>query len=347
MRRTISPSSHPRSASSPHALHLARRTAVALAAAVITCAASPASAQDTTAEAVFEEGVKLFEAGNFAGACPKLKSAVKLSSSEALGGRLVLAECYEKVGKWASAWALYRELVGKAASAGQQARREKAEAGQARTEPKLARIKLELAPALASIAGLTIERDGETIPREAWDLALPVDPGPVVIKASAPGKRAAEQTVTIEDAPATKPVRLEPLADEPAGAPVSPPVAPPPQPPPSDAPPPEDDGGIGGLGIAGIAIGGVGLVGIGVSALVAVGAKSSYDDAKEKKDATGITDAQGTGNAATGVFVAGAVLTAVGATLLIVDLSSSGGSASASRFTLRTAGLGARAEGSF
>lgn len=105
MRRLISfPTRHrPEATALSTVPHAVRHAVVALAAAAVMSIGSPASAQDTTAEAVFEEGVKLFESGNYEAACPKLKSAVTLSSSEALGGRLLLAECYEKLGRWASA----------------------------------------------------------------------------------------------------------------------------------------------------------------------------------------------------------------------------------------------------
>jgi len=317
-------------------------------------AASPVFAQETTAEAVFEEGAKLFEAGNYAAACPKLKSAVSLSPGEALGGKLLLAGCYEKIGRWASAWALYREIAPRAATSGQVARQDRAEAGRARVEPKLARLRIALGPGVAALPGLTLDRDGEVIPQEAWDIAIPVDPGVVVITAKATGKRAVSMRITVADAAATSTATIDRLEDE--TSPLPPAVAPPAlqvgEPTAADADGNEtvttDEGGLTGLGIAGIVVGATGVVGLGVSALVAAGAKSSWDDAVAAEDAQAVDDARGTGNAATGVFVAGAVLTAAGATLLVIDLSRDPSQApSARRFELRTSGLGAWARGTF
>jgi hypothetical protein len=329
-----------------HTAHLA-----AVAAAAIALAAAPAArAQDTAAEGIFDEGLRLFDAGDYASACPKLKSAVKLSTSEPLGGKLLLAECYEKQGKWASAWALYREVVAKAAIASQPARREKAEAGQARVEPKLPRLRIQLAPAVASLPGLAIDRDGEAVPKETLDVALPVDPGAVTVTVMATGKITFKTTIQVEDAPKASSLRVEKLDDDPQAVPGAPPLqsGPPHDDPPMPPPRAEtEDGGIGGLGIAGIAIGGVGLVGIGVSAIVAAGAKSSWKEAVGNEDQTGVDDARGTGDAATGVFIAGSVLTAVGITLLVVDVASSDDPQSSARIRLRTAGTGISAEGAF
>ncbi len=309
----------------------------------------PARAQNAAAEAVFDEGAKLFKAGDFARACPKLKSAVNLASGDALGGRLLLAECFEKQGKWASAWALYREIAPKAATAGSAARKEKAEAGLARVEPRLARLQIEIAPEVARLPGLTIERDGEVIRRELWDVSFPLDPGTASITARAAGKRPAVQSIPIADAPATTRARIDPMVDEEV-APL-PPVQPVPPPPRDVGPlPAAAEGGLGGPGIAGIVLGSAGIVGMGVGTLVAVGAKSSWDDADAARDEVGVDDARGTGDVATVVFVGGTVLAAVGVTLLVVDLAGPTGakaSAVSPRVEVRWGGAALSARGSF
>ena len=53
------------------------------------------------AEALFDQGVRLMKQNNFAEACPKLEESDRIDP--AVGTLLYLGECYERVGKTASA----------------------------------------------------------------------------------------------------------------------------------------------------------------------------------------------------------------------------------------------------
>src|SRR5687768_17107097 len=90
------------------------RHARALAALLASAATSATATADEVdpktraqAELLFREGSDRLDQGAAAEACPKLQAAVDLTKGEALGGKLVLARCYEKLGRTATAWGLY------------------------------------------------------------------------------------------------------------------------------------------------------------------------------------------------------------------------------------------------
>ena len=144
----------------------------------LAMAASPRdAAAQPAAEAVFEEGLRQFEAGQFAEACPRLEAAVTMTNRTAVGGMLLLAQCWEKIGRLASAWSLFREVAAMATQAGQEDRRQEAADGEARLAPRLHRIALNVSPELAAVPGLRILHEGVVVPREAWGVPFPADPG--------------------------------------------------------------------------------------------------------------------------------------------------------------------------
>src|SRR5689334_22228130 len=57
------------------------------------------------AQVLFDEGMRLMSRGDAREACPKLAEAQRLDPGMATQFRL--AECYEKTGRRASAWALF------------------------------------------------------------------------------------------------------------------------------------------------------------------------------------------------------------------------------------------------
>src|SRR5687768_6154338 len=87
-----------------------------------------ASAQGdkATAEALFAEGRRLMSSGDFKTACPKFAASQKLDPG--LGTSLNLADCYEKSGKTASAWAEFRDAAAAAHRVGSKDREQVARA---------------------------------------------------------------------------------------------------------------------------------------------------------------------------------------------------------------------------
>src|SRR5258708_29392092 len=124
---------------------------------------SPAPAGNkVAAEALFEDGRTLVAAGKFAEACPKFADSEKLDPSAST--LLNLANCWEKVGRTATAWATYKEAASLANGLG---RKDYGTAALRHAEslaPKLARLPLALPHPLA---GLQVKRDGALADRAA------------------------------------------------------------------------------------------------------------------------------------------------------------------------------------
>src|SRR5580692_5602780 len=75
-----------------------------------------AQAEVGKADALFNAGRSLLEAGEYSDACPKFAESQKLAPG--LGVTLYLADCYERVGRTASALAEFRRAIVIAAARG-------------------------------------------------------------------------------------------------------------------------------------------------------------------------------------------------------------------------------------
>jgi len=144
------------------------------------------------AETMFREGRRLMIAGEYAEACPKFLASQNLDPG--VGTLLNLGDCYAKNGQTASAWAQFIEAASEAHRLGDTRRQEAAQARATELEVRLVRLTIVVPPA-ADVAGLEIKRDGTRVDRALWGAALPVDPGKLVIEATAPGKK--KWTVTV------------------------------------------------------------------------------------------------------------------------------------------------------
>jgi serine/threonine-protein kinase len=155
----------------------------------VVCVSAGAQAQASpdqkaAAEALFDKGLALMKQGEYAQACPFLEQS--LSVEGGIGTMLYLAECYEKVGRTASAWAMFREAASAAKEAGQVERFQSGTARAAQLEPQLARLSILVSPAV-QVSGLQILRNGQAVPSAVWGVAVPVDPGSQRVEARAPG----------------------------------------------------------------------------------------------------------------------------------------------------------------
>jgi len=151
-----------------------------------------ACADPAAAEALFREGRALLERGELTAACEKLEASNALEASS--GTLLNLADCRLKQGKTATAWAHFvsAERLAQNQSRPEQAGEAKRRASE--LEPRLSTLTL-LAPAAPQ--GLEVRRAGQPVLAASFATPVPVDPGLVVIEASAPGYEAARLEVTI------------------------------------------------------------------------------------------------------------------------------------------------------
>jgi hypothetical protein len=287
-----------------------RRPSLSLLVAVALLA--PAAAAESPAETKFREAMERMKARAFDEACSLFEESERLAP--AMTTEFRLAECYEQIGKLASAHRLYGEAAAAAERESMPERRDFARARVEAVAPRLLRLAIEPSAAAATIAGLAIERDGKPLPAAEWGVAVPVDPGDHQVRATAPGRRAWSTVLRLEGTGREERVSVPDLV---AAAPA---VA------------EEDDGGgIGPIAVAGLVVGGIGLAAMGAGVGMGFAAKSKYDDSlAECADGAHCTaagldqqdEALALGTAGTAVFVIGAVAFAAGGGMLIYELAS-------------------------
>jgi hypothetical protein len=176
------------------------RVVVSLVAALAVVAPAPAcfaaSPGEKQAQEVFIAAMKLMANKQYAEACSLLSRSLDLDPG--MGTRFRLAECYEKLGRLASASDQYASVANAAALAGKPDREAYARRRAAALEPKVAKLTVVLPPALAALPGLEITRDGTPMDKSLWGTPVPIDPGDHVVTVRAPGKRPYEGTVWAE-----------------------------------------------------------------------------------------------------------------------------------------------------
>ncbi len=290
----------------------------------ILALAPPARAQAedrAAARALFDEGRQLVAAERFDAACPKFEAARKLFLST--GVLLSLADCYEHLGRTASAWT----TLGEAAPVADRAQRHEdaidAKRQQTLLAPRLVRIAIHVT---AEASRLTISRDGVEVPRAAWDSAIPVDPGSHEVRAEAPGHETWVRTITVTTPGRTTTVDIPELNVVAAAGLSTPPIAQALRPATTagsspaavaEVSPPGADGTRPGRSqrLVGLIAGGVGVVTMGVGGVLGLVAKVQGDAAKgETGNAkhNDSLDAANLGDAGTIAALVGATVTVAG-----------------------------------
>ena len=165
----------------PRAL-LALAVPLAVAAATVGTARGQGPDNKVAAEALFEEGRRLLADGKYADACPKFADSQKLDPSPST--LLNLANCWEKIGRAATAWATYKEAASAANAAGRKDYEATAERRADALAPKLSRATVQVTQ---PVDGMEIKRDGGAVSRAEWGVAIPIDPGHHEFAATAPG----------------------------------------------------------------------------------------------------------------------------------------------------------------
>jgi tetratricopeptide (TPR) repeat protein len=302
--------------------HLAALVLCALFVTVSTAHAQPKEDTVVEAQRAFEEGKRLARSGDYQKACPLFEKSQRLAPAS--GTLLNLANCYENLGRTATAWATFRASAA-AARLSDNAEREREALARAETlEPRLAKLRI-VVPAEARVDGLVIHRDDVLVDRSLWDVPVPVDPGRHLVKARAPQHVPFEQAVDVPGTAGVVDLSLERLKREPS-------AVEPPQPTPAPDGTPQRIIGlvIGGLGLAAVGVG----IGFGVDALVKNDASNDAGcvdnlcppDALDLREQA-ITEA----HLSTGLMVTGLVNVAVG---LIVFFTAPSGEERTSRLEI-------------
>lgn len=303
----------------PRLLRGMRRIPWALASQLLV--ALPANGAQTAtekaaAEALFQEGTTLMAQQKYAAACAKFEASQAIESG--LGVKLWLADCYDREGRTASAWALFSEAAALAHQSGQTEREHAASERGADLERRLSKLALK-APAVGLPAGVSVTLNGVAIPDASLGSALPVDPGPQRIVFEAAGYRTLTLEAQVPAGPSS--IALEVPALTPAPEATRVPVA---------ADTPHHAGPKPGATqrTLGWALGGLGVLSFAGSGVLALRAHSldQQSHAHCLVDEPNACDAEGAslrgqastyGNVATGAFVAGAALTTTGIVFLL------------------------------
>jgi hypothetical protein len=255
-----------------------KRTIV-LASVALFLATRPAAADEAADKAratgLFAEAQALAEAGKHEQACAKYEESVELHAG--VGNQYHLADCWEKIGRTASAYAMFLKVVEKTKELDQPEREKAALERADALAAKLTRLRVEVKTA----KDLEVTKNGKPIAKDDWGKPIPVDPGNVELRASAPGKEAWVEKLNLPAEPGTVLVTVPPLEDEKKPVVVAAaPVAEKKEPEKKDPAPVEEEGG-GFRSFATVGLLGVGAAGVIVASIFGAQYARTNADAKE------------------------------------------------------------------
>lgn len=183
-------------------------------------AAEPSAEDKALATALFREARALLGQGRTADACLKFEESHRLDPS---GGTILnLALCHEQEGKLARSWSEFTEAIAFARRDRRGDREAEASEHASKLEPRLSRLTV-VVPDGARVDGLRVERDGRDISPASWSVAMPVDGGDHVVRATAPGRQPFTTTIALPSEGGTATVEIPALALAPAPQPAPPP----------------------------------------------------------------------------------------------------------------------------
>jgi hypothetical protein len=294
-----------------------------LTAALATSAASAAPGE---AQEQFEHGRALVKAGKPADAIPKFLASI--AAEPTIAALLNLADCYERVGKLASARSRFQQAQDLAKDKDPV----RADEARKRAELLLPRVSMVTLLPPPKVDGVRVWVDGVEVPSSVWGVPRPFDAGPhEIVSQDARGKR---RTATI-DVPASAARTTFPIDVEPEpGVVVGPPPAGATPAKGTDnkgAPPPDHM-----QRTLGIVVGATGLVAIAagaVTGIIALGASSDLKSScaaypqcpgDRRADLADLDDRARTfSTLSTVTFISGAAVLALGTVLFLTAPSAS------------------------
>jgi len=300
-----------------------------LALSVCLRAGADETDDSAAAQSLYDEARRLMKTGDYAGACPKLEASQKLDPGT--GTQFHLADCYEHVGRTASAWALFLEVAGQSRQRQRGEQEQLARSRAAALEVKVSRLTI-VVPDASRVDGLVVKRDGAEVEAALFGTAIAVDPGKHAITAEAPRHKLFQLEVTVAPDGARETVEI-PALERMTAVEATRPGAPA-----RDAPKQQHHSGKGLRTVSYVALG-VGVVGLGAGSFFALRSAGKRSDADDLFEACGgeqcqkadprsariseLDDAARSAktNATIG-FIAGGVMVATGVTLLVLSRSS-------------------------
>lgn len=156
------------------------------------------SAQNAAiAQKLYDDAMQLMAEKKYGDACPKLAESNRLDAG--MGTRFHLADCYENLGRLASAWALFTDVADEAKRTKQAGRESVARERATQLEARLPKMTVEVPASVARVPGVEVW-DGDTIVKQPlWGQPLPVDPGKHTIAVRAPGRRTWEKVIVLRE----------------------------------------------------------------------------------------------------------------------------------------------------
>jgi hypothetical protein len=254
------------------------------------------------AQALFDEGLRLFDAKDYKNACEKFSASQRVDPAAAT--LLNLGRCYEASGRLASAHKAYTDAVTQARTEHDEPRAKVAKQRDNAIASSIPKLTIQ-----ATTPDVHVERNGEPA---TLGIPLEVDAGPQAIVASAPGKKPATINVTLAVGE-TKRVDVPALEDAVVAT----------GPAPSKEPPRAAASSSTSRRTIALALGGAGIVAAGVGTYFGLHASSLKSDAEPNCSPAHVCNAQGVelthsaGHAADvstvlflvgGVFIAAAVV---------------------------------------
>jgi hypothetical protein len=170
-------------------------SALALVALVSARSTAQTSPDEQRADTLFNTAKQLQASGQLADACDLFAQSKRLAPG--VGVALHLADCYERMGRTASAWQEFYAVERVARQRGDDKRADLARDRARALEPRLER--LTLTASSAPHTGWQVTLDGVPLPADHWNAAMAMDPGEHKVVVNAP-----------DQPPRTLPAHLDP-----------------------------------------------------------------------------------------------------------------------------------------
>ena len=174
---------------------MSRIAPILIAFALVAGTHSARADNGATAQALFDDAKELANEGRYDLACPRFQESLKIDNG--LGTEFHLADCWQHLGRTATAWSLFRDVETQAHALRQVARERIAHDRALALEPRVPKLVVVPRETVVTVgtkfpvANLNVQilRDGIELTRQEWNVPLPVDPGVHVVTLLAPTKR--------------------------------------------------------------------------------------------------------------------------------------------------------------